>query len=262
MDEKRTVLDTKDKFSLIEEDESRDDDDDDEFELMDKVEKKLNLKKHLSEDQDEDIINLDDLNLNEEDNNINTVCNVINSDEIRENENTAPKSTPFREDIPHGTSPVAEEIQHGSSPIEEDIQQRTSPIILTNNEINIVMEKSDSDEMNLNDLDLKIVPKETAIELLLNKNLETKKKTIKILKKNSKYDNIKSHFETSKLNQISYQMPSDLTEKDPEITYDFNTACTKYLANLLKGPNHNYNKLLKLMIYNSKIEEIQKVSKN
>ena len=63
MDEKRTVLDTKDKFSLIEEDESRDDDDDDEFELMDKVEKKLNLKKHLSEDQDEDIINLDDLNL-------------------------------------------------------------------------------------------------------------------------------------------------------------------------------------------------------
>ena len=174
MDEKRTVLDTKDKFSLIEEDESRDDDDDDEFELMDKVEKKLNLKKHLSEDQDEDIINLDDLNLNEEDNNINTVCNVINSDEIRENENTAPKSTPFREDIPHGTSPVAEEIQHGSSPIEEDIQQRTSPIILTNNEINIVMEKSDSDEMNLNDLDLKIVPKETAIELLLNKNLETR----------------------------------------------------------------------------------------
>ena len=119
---------------------------------------------------------------------------------------------------------------------------------------------NEEEELNLLNLDLNLIPKEAAIEYLLhNKEMNYKKSKKKLLFKDKKYENVKSHFETKK-KSINYNVPLEINLKDPETTCDFNTACTKYLAKLLLGPKKSYNKLLKLMMYNTKIDEIKKVN--
>jgi hypothetical protein len=136
---------------------------------------------------------------------------------------------------------------------------KSIPVISVENEPLDNYEASKSSVMNFNSIDLNVVPKEEAIKYLMKKKLKTKHSDREKSRKCTKYENVLSHFEQSKFKKTNYQRPADLKDKDPEITNDFETACTKFLANLLKGPNQNYNQLLKLMIYNLKIEEIQKV---
>ena len=223
MDDKRTVIDTKDQLSLkdIEEVNFVSKEADDQV-----VESVMN--------QEEDIIDLDEIS--------NIEGLIKNSEENNPND-------------------VTEETGENKGN-DQLVDIKSNLIISSNGEAGNSSEKIDKielDKFKLKYTDLNSISRQEAIELLLGKKLDQKKKKKKSSKKNNKYSNIKSHFENDKTNHNSYQRPNDLSEKDPETTYDFSTACTKFLANLLKGSKQNYSKLIKLMMYNSKIEEIRKV---
>lgn len=224
MDDKRTILDSKDQPSLKD------------------FEEDINFESKEGEDQivdsgiiqEEDIIDLDEIS--------NIEGLIKHSEENNQNHIS-----------------LEDEKNKG---INLYLDVKSNLVVSDNTEAKDGIEKVDKTELDkfkLKYTDLNSISREEAIDLLMGSKLEVKRKPKKSSKKNNKYDNVKSHFESDKLNQNSYHRPNDLSDKDPETTYDFNTACTKFLANLLKGSKQNYSKLIKLMIYNSKIEEIKKV---
>jgi hypothetical protein len=223
MDDKRTIIDTKDQLSLK---------DIEEVNFVSKEEDDQIVESGMN--QEEDIIDLDEIS--------NIEGLIKNSEE-------------------NNPDQMTEETGENKG-IDQLLDIKTNLVISSNSEARDSSDKIDKielDRFKLKYTDLNSMTKQEAIELLMGKKLDQKEKNKKSSKKNNKYSNVKSHFENDKTNHNSYQRPHDLSDKDPETTYDFNTACTKFLANLLKGSKKNYSKLIKLMIYNSKIEEIRKV---
>jgi hypothetical protein len=224
MDDKRTIIDTKDQLTL---------NDIERLNLESKEENDQIVESELN--HEEDIIDLDELS--------NVEGLIKNSEENNPDEDS--------------------EDTGEMKGIEQFVDVKSNLVISVNSDARNNSEKIDEigrDRIKLKYKDLNSISREEAIELLMGKKLDKKKKSKKSSKKNNKYSNIKSHFDNDKNNHNSYQRPNDISDKDPETTYDFRTACTKFLANLFKGSKQNYSKLIKLMIYNSKIEEIKKVS--
>lgn len=226
MEEKMTVLDSKDVVSLKDIPEMN----------SDSVEEG-ELKEDIREEDDE-IIDLDDFDEAE-----NELQAIVKEEEKLDLPNIASRCG-FSEEVT----------------TQGNVDIKSIPVISVDDEAAVKSKESQSSVMNFESIDLNNVNKDEAIEYLLNKKLKTKKDYERDKsKKKNKYGNVVSHFEQDKFKQNNYLRSQDLSNKDPEVTNDFQTACTKFLANLMKGSNQTYSKVMKLMIYNSKIEQIEKV---
>ena len=117
------------------------------------------------------------------------------------------------------------------------------------------------DSLNLQNIDVKIFPKEQILNFLMNNkeifgscssvNLDTLNIPVKSEKKtNKKYKNIESSFKQTRI-KPNYMLSNSMN--DPEMTYDFNTAWNRVIKRVVD--NKIEDKSLKLLVSKKNIEK-------